>query len=95
MQITLTPELEELINAELETGEYVSLNDVLREALLEMQTRRIPKEIRMENLRREVMKGVEQIRNGESRVYNSAQDLVEDIKREARAEFEAKRKDDK
>ena len=92
MEITLTPELEKLINDELATGDYVSPSHVLHEGLLYLRAIRTPKEIRRENLRREVMKGVEEVRNGESRVYNSAEELIEDIKREARAEFEARKK---
>lgn len=34
MEITLTPELEKLVNEELETGDYFSPGDVLREGLL-------------------------------------------------------------
>ncbi len=95
MEITLTPELENLINEELETGDYFSPNDVLREGLLYLRARRIPKEVRRENLRREVMKGVEAMRAGNYRSYDSAEEMMEDIIKEARAEFEAKKKNGK
>ncbi len=58
MEITLTPELETLINEELQTGDYFSPSDVLREGLLSLRARRIPKAVRLENLRREVQKGL-------------------------------------
>lgn len=95
MQITLTQELEDLINEEMQTGKYFSPAEVLREGLLSLRIERVSKEARREHIRREVMKGVEQIRNGESRVYNSPEELAEDIKREARLEFEAKKKNAK
>jgi antitoxin ParD1/3/4 len=95
MEITLTPELENLINEELQTGNYFSPSDVLRESLLYLRASRIPREVRRENLRREVQKGIDEIRSGKSRTYNSAEEMMEDIIREARAEFEAKKQNGK
>ena len=81
MEITLTPELEDLLNEELQTGDYFSPNDVLREGLLSLRTRRIPKEIRLENLRREVQKGIDDMRQGNYKTYNADKldDFIEDI----------------
>ena len=95
MEITITPEIEKMIGEELETGDYFSPTDVLRESLLYLRTRRIPKKERLENLRREVMKGVDAMRNGDYRSYNSAEEMMEDIIKEARAELEAKNKNGK
>jgi antitoxin ParD1/3/4 len=72
MNVSLTPELEELINQKVKSGMYNSASEVIREGL-----RRLFKEdsikpqitetqrLQMDELQREVMKGVEQIRNGE------------------------------
>ncbi len=81
MEITLTPELEDLLNEELATGDYFSPADVLREGLLSLRTRRIPKEVRLENLRREVQKGIDDIRQGNYKTYNADEldDFIEDI----------------
>lgn len=95
MEITLTPELENLINEELQTGNYFSPSDVLRESLLYLKASRIPKEVRRENLRREVQKGIDAMREGNYRSYNSADEMMEDVIKEARAEFEAKKKNGK
>jgi hypothetical protein len=35
--------------------------------------------MRREEVRREVMKGVEQIRNGQYKIYNSGEELAEEI----------------
>lgn len=95
MEITLTPELENLINEELQTGNYFSPSDVLREGLLYLRASRIPKEVRRENLRHEIQKGIDAMREGNYRSYDSADEMMEDVIKEARAEFEAKKKNGK
>ena len=95
MEITITPELENLINEELQTGEYFSPGDVLREGLLLLKERKIPKHQRIENLRGEIQKGIDAIRQGSYKTYDSADEMIEDVIKEARAEFEAKKKNGK
>jgi antitoxin ParD1/3/4 len=95
MEITLTPELEKLINEQMKSGDYVSPTDVLCEGLLYLKAMRTPKDVRRENLRLEVMKGVEAMQTGNYRSYNSAEEMMEEIIKEARAEFKAKRKNGK
>jgi antitoxin ParD1/3/4 len=86
MNVSLTPELEEMISRKVKSGMYNSASEVIREGLRRMfkedsartqitETQRL----QMDELQREVMKGVEQIRNGEGIVYNSPEELVEDI----------------
>lgn len=57
MTITLTDELEELINEKVRSGEYKSADEVVAESLRLLKA----KEEGMEALRREVMRGVEDI----------------------------------
>ena len=86
MNITLTPELEALIKKKIESGDYHSASEVVRDALKLLKEQDQLKELRREEIRREVMKGVEQMRNGEFTTYNSAEELseklLEKIKRE-------------
>ena len=80
MNVSLTPELEEMISRKVKSGMYSSASEVIRESLRrlfkedEPNKRVITNEQRqqMENLREEVMKGVEQIRRGESIVVDVA-----------------------
>lgn len=69
MEITLTPELEKLINQNINSGKYNSASEVIQESLTRMfaeeSVQNSNKQRKLEDLRREVMKGVEQIRNGE------------------------------
>ena len=95
MEITLTPELEKLVNEELQSGDYFSPNDVLREGLLLLKERKLSKQTRFENLRSEVQKGIDAIRDGNYKTYNSADEMIEDVIKEARAEFETRKKNGK
>lgn len=99
MNVSLTPELEEMISRKVKSGMYSSASEVIRESLRRMfkedepNKRVITDEQRqqMENLRQEVIKGYEQIRNGESRTYYSIDDLVKEITEEAKLEFESRK----
>lgn len=81
MNIVLSPELENLINEELQTGDYFSPSDVLREGLLLLKESKLPREVRRENLRREIQKGIDAMRAGNYTTYNTDEldDFIEDI----------------
>ena len=63
MNISLTPHLEKLVQAKVESGLYNSASEVMREALRLMEERDQVRELRLEELRREIQKG---INSGES-----------------------------
>ena len=92
MNVSLTPELEEMVNRKVKSGLYNSASEVIREVLRRLQEKEELKNIRREELRREVLKGMEQIRNGQFTTFNSAEELVESIISEAREKFEARKK---
>jgi antitoxin ParD1/3/4 len=73
MNVSLTPELEEMISRKVKSGMYNSASEVIREGLRRLfkdeaikpqitETQRL----QMDELQREVMKGYYQIRNGQS-----------------------------
>jgi len=64
MNITLTPELENLINEKVKSGKYDSPGEVIREGLRLLKEQDELKRIRMEELRREVQKGIDDMREG-------------------------------
>jgi len=66
MNVSLTPELEELINQKVATGMYHSASEVVREGLRLLSEQDELKRIRTEELRRDIMVGVEQSKRGES-----------------------------
>ena len=89
MNVSLTPELENLVNEKVKSGLYNSASEVIREGLRLLQEQDLLKEIRRNELRREIMLGVEQIRNGEYvEVKASEMDaFAEKLIAEARNEF--------
>ena len=71
MPIVLTPELEKLVDEEIESGDFDSPNEVLRASLLMLKERNLPRQVRLENLRREVQKGIDAIRDGQYTTYTA------------------------
>ena len=65
MTITLTDELEELINGKVRSGAYKSADEVIMASLRLLEAR----EKGMEALRREIMRGVEDIQQGRFTAY--------------------------
>ncbi|HLM00817.1 MAG TPA: type II toxin-antitoxin system ParD family antitoxin [Pyrinomonadaceae bacterium] len=87
MNITLTPELENLINEKVKSGKYDSPGEVIREGLRLLKEQDELKRIRLEELRREVQKGIDDIREGRFTVYDSPEELGEEIKQWGREEL--------
>ena len=92
MEITLTPEIEELLKKEMETGDYVSNTDILREGLLLLRSKKIPAEVKLENLKSEIYKGINAVKQKNFQEYNTAEELIEEVIVEAHAEFNSKNK---
>jgi len=59
MNISLTPQLEELVKGKVESGFYNSASEVMREALRLLEERDQLRELRLEELRREIRKGLD------------------------------------
>ena len=99
MEITLTPELENLISEKVKSGKFNSASELIQVSLSRMfkeeSIQKGEKQRKLENLRREIQQGIDEIRSGNYRSYNSADEMMEDIIQEARAEFEAKKKNGK
>lgn len=92
MNVSLTPELEAFVHRKVESGMYNSASEVIRESLRLLEEREWIKERRLEEIRREVKKGLDQIRKGEFIQLNSDEELndfFEDIKRRGRERLEA------
>ncbi|MCU0238162.1 MAG: type II toxin-antitoxin system ParD family antitoxin [Pyrinomonadaceae bacterium] len=70
MNVSLTPELENFVNEKVKSGLYNSASEVLRESLRLLKERDMLKEIQRSELRREIMLGIEQIKNGEYKEYS-------------------------
>jgi antitoxin ParD1/3/4 len=83
MNVSLTPELEKLVEERVATGMYQTASEVVREALRLLNAR---DQYRLEALRREVRAGFDEIERGEFIEYNqgAASLLAEEVKRGGR-----------
>ena len=59
MNISLNPHFEELVKSKVESGLYNSASEVIREALRLLEERDQLRELRFEELRREIQKGID------------------------------------
>jgi antitoxin ParD1/3/4 len=90
MNVSLTPELENLVNEQVKSGLYNSASEVIRESLRLFKEQLILKDIRRNELRREIMLGVNAIRNGdyvELKTPQDYEDFAEKIIKEGREEY--------
>jgi antitoxin ParD1/3/4 len=83
MNVSLTPELERLVHAKVESGLYQTASEVVREALRLLTER----DQAREQLRADVQAGFDQLTRGEGRTYDKAsgRQLAERIKSRGRA----------
>ncbi|MCI0491205.1 MAG: type II toxin-antitoxin system ParD family antitoxin [Blastocatellia bacterium] len=65
MDISLTPEMEELINEKVKSGMYASASEVIRDGLRLLQEQDELHGIKLETLKREIEKGIEELDRGE------------------------------
>ena len=83
MNVSLTPELERLVNEKVESGMYQTASEVVREALRLLKER----DHAREQLRADVQSGFNQLARDEGRAYdrNSGRQLAERIKSRGRS----------
>ena len=83
MNVSLTPELEQLVNEKVESGLYQTASEVVREALRLLKER----DHAREQLRADVHAGFDAVARGEGRTYDKAsgRQLAERIKSRGRA----------
>ena len=70
MNVNLTPQLEDLVRSKVSSGLYTSASEVVREALRLMQEQDRLREAKLEELRRDVRRGLE---SGPSEDWNPAE----------------------
>ena len=83
MNVSLTPELEQLVNEKVESGLYRTASEVVREALRLLKER----DHAREQLRADVQDGFDALARGEGRTYDkvSGRQLAGRIKSRGRA----------
>jgi len=65
MNVSLTPELEQLVHKKVESGLYLSASEVVRDALRLLEERDRVNAMKLEELRKEIQIGLDQADRGE------------------------------
>jgi antitoxin ParD1/3/4 len=95
MNVSLTPELTQFVQDLLQTGMYHSSSEVVRDALRLLRQREQLRQIRIEELRKEIAVGLEQLERGEYTVMN--ENTLDEIKAEGRrrlAQYREEKRDE-
>jgi antitoxin ParD1/3/4 len=88
VNVSLTAELEQLVNEKVASGMYHSASEVIREGLRLLKERDELRRVQMDEARRDVMLGVEQVRKGKGKKYSGGAELADEIKRRGRGRAE-------
>lgn len=67
MNVSLTPELESIVDRKVKGGLYSSASEVVREGLRLLQQRDEMREMKLEALRKEIQKGIDDLEAGRFR----------------------------
>lgn len=65
MNVSLTPELEKLVNEKVKSGMYHSASEVVREGLRLLQAQDEIKRVKLQALKRDIQEGIDQLDRGE------------------------------
>ena len=88
MNVSLTPRLEEYVKEKVKSGLYNSSSEVVREALRLMEERDRLRDIRLDELRKEIQIGIDQIERGEvtsgEEVFRQLRERNEELKKKAK-----------
>ena len=79
MNVSLTPELEAMVTEKVKSGLYDSTSEVVREGLRLMREQDQLHEIRSNELRAEIQKGIDSLERGDYSTYNSGQELADEL----------------
>ncbi len=85
MHVSLTPELENLVKKQVESGRYHSSSEVVREALRLWEEQENLRELRMEQLRKDIQAGFD---SGPTKRLD-----FEDIKKRGRERVKSKKRE--
>jgi antitoxin ParD1/3/4 len=66
MNVSLTPELEQLVAAKVESGRYTSASEVIREALRLLEEHDQLKQQRLAQVREKIDRGLQQLEAGQA-----------------------------
>jgi antitoxin ParD1/3/4 len=91
MNVSLTRELESFVNGLVSSGMYYSASEVVRDGLRLLREQEEIKRIRTEELRKDILLGMEDLRAGRSKTFTSAEELAEAVKKGGRKKLASKK----
>ena len=94
MNISLTADLERFVNEKVASGMYTSASEVIHEGLRLLKERDELRRFRTDELRRDLMLGVEQVRAGQGKKYDGGAELAGRVKRGGRQRSKKSREAD-
>jgi antitoxin ParD1/3/4 len=83
MNVSLTKELEGFVNELVKSGMYFSASEVVRDGLRLLKEQEVLKKIKQEELRGEIMLGINDLQNGNSESFASTEEAFNEIKKRA------------
>lgn len=89
MNVHLGETFDKFVAELLASGLYQSQSEVIREGLRLLKEREDLRKLKLEELRREIHKGIDQLERGEFSTYASSQELAEEIKAKGRSQLQS------
>lgn len=74
MNVSLTPELEKMIEKKVKSGRYNTASEVVREGLRLLEEQDVIRRVRLEALRRDIIEGAKAVKRGDFVSLESADD---------------------
>ncbi|HZS46882.1 MAG TPA: type II toxin-antitoxin system ParD family antitoxin [Blastocatellia bacterium] len=91
MNITLTPELENLVNEQVRSGRYSCASEVVMQALELFRDKDDLRKLRIEELKREIEIGEKELREGKGIILTD--EVFEELKNRMRARANNKKRE--
>lgn len=91
MNVSLTKELENFVSELVASGMYYSASEVVRDGLRLLKEQEELKKIRLNELKAEIMLGVEDLKAGKSKTFYSEEEIFQEVKKRGRKKLEEKR----
>lgn len=82
MDVLLAPELNQFVAEKMADGHYSSPSEVVSEALRLLKEQEELRRIRLDDLRQEIQKGLDQSERGEVLAFDSTQEILDHIRKE-------------
>lgn len=93
MNVSLTKELEKFVNELVASGMYFSASEVVRDGLRLLKEQESLKKARLDDLRSEIMLGVEDLKSGNSQTFDSGKAIYDEIIKRGKEKLAQKRND--